>query len=65
MYAHSVYTEVAYRRKGLARRILNAMIDDCRANEWPRISLHASELGRPLYESLGFVDTNEMRLMLE
>ena len=65
VYAHSVYTEVAYRRKGLARRILNAMIDDCRANKWSRISLHASERGRPLYESLGFVDTNEMRLILE
>jgi hypothetical protein len=41
------------------------MIADCRANGWPRISLHASELGRGLYEDLGFKPTNEMRLVLE
>ncbi len=64
-YVHSVYTEPAYRRMGLARRILTAMIDDCRDNDWPRISLHASELGRGLYENLGFKPTNEMRLVLE
>ena len=65
VYVHSVYTEPDYRRKGLARRILTAMIDDCRDNGWPRISLHASELGRGLYEDLGFKPTNEMRLVLE
>ena len=65
VYVHSVYTEPAYRRQGLARRILTAMIDDCRANGWPRISLHASEMGRALYEDLGFKPTNEMRLVLE
>ncbi|CAG0931572.1 amino-acid N-acetyltransferase [Thermoflexales bacterium] len=65
VYVHSVYTERPYRRQGLARRILTAMIADCRANGWPRISLHASELGRGLYEDLGFKPTNEMRLVLE
>jgi GNAT superfamily N-acetyltransferase len=65
VYVHSVYTEPPYRRSGLARRILTAMIDYCRENGWPRISLHASELGRGLYEDLGFKPTNEMRLVLE
>jgi len=65
VYVHSVYTEPAYRRQGLARRILNTMIDYCHDNGWPRISLHASELGRGLYEDLGFKPTNEMRLVLE
>ena len=65
VYVHSVYTEPYYRRRGLARRILTAMIDYCRENGWPRISLHASELGRGLYEDLGFKPTNEMRLVLE
>jgi hypothetical protein len=27
-----------------------------------RVVLHASDQGRPLYERLGFVPTNEMRL---
>ncbi len=65
VYVHSVYTAPAYRRQGLARRILTTMIDYCRANGWPRLSLHASELGRGLYEDLGFKPTNEMRLVLE
>jgi GNAT superfamily N-acetyltransferase len=65
VYVHSVYTEPAYRQRGLARRILNAMLDYCRENGWPRISLHASELGRGLYEQLGFKPTNEMRLVSE
>ncbi len=65
MYAHSVYTEPKHRRNGLARRILNGMIEYCHENGWPRINLHASELGRGLYEDLGFKPTNEMRLVLE
>ena len=65
VYVHSVYTEPDYRRSGLARRILTAMIDYCHDNGWPRLTLHASELGRGLYEDLGFKPTNEMRLVLE
>ena len=65
VYVHSVYTEPAYRRQGLARHLLSAMIDYCRDNGWPRVSLHASEMGRGLYEDLGFTPTNEMRLVLE
>ncbi len=63
-YVHSVYTEGAYRRIGLARRLLKAMIDECRARGLPRLSLHASDQGRRLYEELGFAPTNELRLVL-
>jgi hypothetical protein len=38
------------------------MIDWCRANDFANVSLHASTAARPLYESLGFLPTNEMRL---
>ena len=65
VYAHSVYTVPEYRRQGLARRILNGMIDYCRDNGWPRLNLHASDMGRSLYENLGFKPTNEMRLVLD
>jgi len=64
-YVHSVYTEPVYRRLGLARQILNAMIAECQARGLPRLTLHASEQGRGLYEQLGFVPTNEMRLVFE
>jgi len=65
VYVHSVYCAPEYRRQGLARRILQAMIAYCHENGWPRISLHASDMGRGLYEELGFQPTNEMRLVLE
>jgi len=65
VYVHSVYTVPEYRRQGLARRLLQAMIEYCRDNGWPRLSLHASDMGRGLYEDLGFKPTNEMRLVLE
>lgn len=64
-YVHSVYTEPDYRRLGLARRILTAMITECRACGLSRLSLHASDQGRGLYEQLGFAPTNELRLVLE
>jgi GNAT superfamily N-acetyltransferase len=64
-YVHSVYTEPDCRRMGLARRILQAMIDECRSRGLPRLTLHASDIGRGLYDELGFVETNEMRLTLD
>jgi GNAT superfamily N-acetyltransferase len=61
----NVYTEAAHRRQGLARLLLNAALDWCRANAVDVVILHASEEGRQLYESAGFQPTNEMRLMLD
>ena len=60
----NVYTEPAYRRRGLARRLMIAMLDWLRQQGYGTVSLHASDYGRPLYESLGFKVTNEMRLQL-
>jgi GNAT superfamily N-acetyltransferase len=60
----NVYTEPEYRRRGIARQIMEAIIAWCKKEGFARVSLHASEHGRPLYESLGFEDSNEMRLNL-
>lgn len=64
-YIANVYTEPDHRRNGIARRIMEAIVDWCRAEGFRSVSLHASPFGRPLYESLGFEPTNEMRLHLE
>ena len=61
-YLHSVYTLHEYRRKGMARRIVRQAIDFCRERGFTIFKLHASQEGRPLYESLGFQQTNEMSL---
>ena len=61
----NVYTEAAHRRRGLARLLMNAALEWCRANRVDVVILHASKEGRHLYESLGFQPTNEMRLVLD
>ena len=60
----NMYTEPEYRRRGIARQIMEIMIAWCKQEGFARVSLHASEHGRHLYESLGFEDSNEMRLNL-
>lgn len=59
---HSIYTDPLYRRRGLARQIVSHAIDVCRAMGVPHLTLHASDAGRPLYESMGFHATGQMRL---
>ena len=61
----NVYTEPAYRRRGLARRLMVAMLEWAHGEGYGTVSLHASDFGRSLYESLGFKATNEMRLQLK
>jgi GNAT superfamily N-acetyltransferase len=61
----NVYTYPEYRRQGIARRLMQAMIEWCRQAGFQSVSLHASDDGRPLYESLGFKPTEEMKLALK
>jgi GNAT superfamily N-acetyltransferase len=60
----NVYTDPEYRRRGVARILMQTMIAWCRREGFARVTLHASDDGRHLYESLGFAASNEMRLKL-
>lgn len=60
----NMYTETGARRCGVARKLMQAMVDWCRAEGYGSVSLHASAAGRPLYEGMGFQPTNEMSLKL-
>jgi GNAT superfamily N-acetyltransferase len=60
----NVYTDREYRRRGIARQLLQTMIAWCKREGLARVTLHASDQGRNLYESLGFEPSNEMRLKL-
>jgi GNAT superfamily N-acetyltransferase len=57
----NVYVERAWRRRGVARRLMQEIFAWASEAGIVRIVLHASADGRALYEALGFVDTNEMR----
>jgi GNAT superfamily N-acetyltransferase len=60
----NMYVEPEYRRRGIARSLMQTMIDWCRTERFSTVELHASDEGRPLYESMGFKPTNEMRFVL-
>jgi len=60
----NVYTYPEFRRRGVARQLLETMIEWCRKERFPAVFLHASQDGRPLYQGLGFEPTNEMKLEL-
>lgn len=61
-YIMNVYTEPGFRCRGLARALVQTILGWCAAHDIHTVSLHASADGRPVYESLGFAPTNELRL---
>ncbi len=61
----SVYTRPDYRRQGIARRLMETLIADARQRKMQRLILWASEMGRPLYEDLGFARSRGYELEIE
>jgi GNAT superfamily N-acetyltransferase len=61
----NVYTEPEFRRRGVARQVMGAILGEIKAYGLRGANLHASDEGRRLYEELGFKATNEMRLKFE
>jgi GNAT superfamily N-acetyltransferase len=57
----NVYTEPAWRGRGLASRLVREILEWARTRGIERVNLHASEDGRSVYERIGFIPTNEMR----
>lgn len=64
-YLLNLYVYPEHRRKGVARLLMQTALDWCKAQGIGTVSLHASQVGRSLYESFGFAQTNEMRLKLK
>jgi GNAT superfamily N-acetyltransferase len=63
-YILSMYTLPAFRGRGVATRLVEAMVQWARKRGYARVTLHASRFGHPIYQRLGFEDSNEMRLTL-
>jgi GNAT superfamily N-acetyltransferase len=64
-YVLNVYTRPDARGLGLARQLMDAVTRHCLALAIDIVTLHASDAGRHLYETLDFVPTNEMRTVLD
>src|ERR1035438_1830461 len=61
----NVYTEPEFRKQGIARQVMLAILAWVKQQGLRAVNLHASDEGRSLYEQLGFETTNEMRLKFD
>ena len=59
----NVYTRSEYRRQGIARRMVELLIEETWKKGVTEISLDTTVLGKPLYESLGFSDSTECMVL--
>ncbi len=59
----NVYTRADYRRRGISKKMVEILIDEAKENGVTEISLDATEMGRLLYESLGFKASDSCMVM--
>jgi GNAT superfamily N-acetyltransferase len=55
-FVYNVYTEPPYRKRGLARRIMEAIHTWCAGQGISALALNAAPDARRLYESLGYIE---------
>lgn len=63
-HVNAVFVRPAFRRRGIARRLMRLAIAWAREHDCGRVRLRASDEGRSLYEGLGFRAGREMELDL-
>jgi GNAT superfamily N-acetyltransferase len=63
-YIMSMYTRPEHQRQGIATAVVRALVREARKSGAARVTLHAADQGKPVYERLGFEPTAEMRLWL-
>lgn len=59
----NVYTRNEFRRQGIARKMVELLIEETWKKGVTEISLDATESGRPLYVSMGFTDSTECMVL--
>lgn len=64
-YIMNVYVAPAHRGKALARHLMDAVLDECKARGVRIVTLTASDAGRPTYEKMGFRPQAELKLVLQ
>lgn len=64
-FVTSVYTRPAYRRQGIARRLMRKLVPGARAQGIHRLVLWSSEMGRELYLGMGFAPSHALEYNLD
>ena len=57
-YITSMYVKEEFRRCGIGSAILKELIKKASQKEYEIIMLNASDMGKPLYSKMGFVESN-------
>lgn len=58
-YVMNMYTNLDYRRLGIAYKTLELLVADAKEKGVKAISLEATDMGRALYKKFGFVKMND------
>ena len=60
-YIMNMFTFPLYRKSGIGTELFKRVVDEAKHLGYKKITLHTTEMGRPLYEKYGFKDVhNEM-----
>jgi GNAT superfamily N-acetyltransferase len=58
-YVMNMYTLPGWRGRGIATRLMQIIIEEMRIRQAGRLWLHATPMGRPVYQSNGFTPVNQ------
>jgi GNAT superfamily N-acetyltransferase len=65
-YIMNMYTFPMYRNRGIGAELFKKIVDEAKQLGYKKITLNASDMGRPLYEKYGFKDIhNRMEIFVE
>ena len=62
-YIMNMYTEPDYRRRGIAWKTLDLLVNEARSRGVVFITLEATNMGRPLYEKYGFIAMDDEMIL--
>ncbi len=58
-YIMNMYTLSEFRKIGIARILFDKTVEEAKTLGYRKITLHATEMGRKLYENFGFVEVDD------
>ncbi|RUS18928.1 acyl-CoA N-acyltransferase [Endogone sp. FLAS-F59071] len=64
-YIWGVYVDPPHRERGLAAKVTQACVDYCKELGCTEVRLFASDMGRSVYERIGFINGREMKFKFD
>ena len=58
-YIANIYTYLEYRKQGIAYKLLSLSVEEAKNYGCDRVTLHATDMGKTIYEKFGFKSKND------